>query len=74
MPKFKSKLENLWNEKVIQFKELLTNYENESIPTSSTLYWSEIGSGKRLNIDGRDIPNITYDQLKNKPTSRRNTL
>jgi len=25
MPKFKSKLENLWNEKVIQFKELLKN-------------------------------------------------
>ena len=25
MPKLKSKLENLWNEKVIQFKELLTN-------------------------------------------------
>jgi hypothetical protein len=27
-----------------------------------------LGSGKRLNIDGRDIPNITYDQLSNKPT------
>lgn len=49
-------------------KIYVANYENESIPTSSTLYWSEIGSGKRLNIDGRDIPNITYDQLKNKPT------
>ena len=46
----------------------VANYENESIPTSSTLYWTSIGSGKRLNIDGRDIPNITYDQLNGKPT------
>ncbi len=49
-------------------KIYVANYENESIPTSSTLYWSEIGSGKRLNIDGRDIPNITYSQLSGKPT------
>lgn len=36
------------------------NYENESIPTSSTLYWTDVGPGYRLNIDGRDIPNIPY--------------
>jgi len=46
----------------------VANYENESIPTSSTLYWTSLGSGKRLNIDGRDIPNITYSQLSGKPT------
>jgi hypothetical protein len=36
------------------------NYENESIPTNSTLYWTDVGPGYRLNIDGRDIPNIPY--------------
>lgn len=46
----------------------VANYDNESLPTTNTLYWSSLGSGKRLNIDGRDIPNITYDQLSNKPT------
>lgn len=46
----------------------VANYENESIPTSSTLYWTNIGAGNRLNIDGRDIPNITYAQLTGKPT------
>lgn len=46
----------------------VANYDNESLPTTNTLYWSSLGAGKRLNIDGRDIPNITYDQLSNKPT------
>jgi hypothetical protein len=46
----------------------VANYDNESLPTTNTQYWSSLGSGKRLNIDGRDIPNITYDQLNNKPT------
>jgi hypothetical protein len=46
----------------------VANFENESIPTSNTTYWTSLGSGKRLNIDGRDIPNITYDQLNGKPT------
>jgi hypothetical protein len=36
------------------------NYENESIPTSSDLYWTDVGPGYRLNIDGRDIPNVPY--------------
>jgi len=46
----------------------VANYDNESIPTSSTLYWTNIGSGKRLNIDGRDIPNIIWDNILEKPT------
>jgi hypothetical protein len=36
------------------------NYENESIPVSNALYWTDVGPGYRLNIDGRDIPNIPY--------------
>lgn len=36
------------------------NYENESIEVSNTTYWTNVGSGYRLNIDGRDIPNIPY--------------
>ena len=46
----------------------VANYDNESLPTSNTLYWTDLGPGNRLNIDGRDIPNITYDQLTGKPT------
>ena len=46
----------------------VANFDNESLPTTNTEYWSLIGSGKRLNIDGRDVPNITYDQLNGKPT------
>jgi len=46
----------------------VANYDNESIPTSSTLYWTNIGAGKRLNIDGRDIPNIIWDNILEKPT------
>ena len=45
----------------------IANYDNESLPTSNTQYWTLLGTGKRLNIDGRDIPNITYDQLNGKP-------
>jgi len=45
----------------------VANFENESIPTSSTLYWTNLGPGNRLNIDGRDIQNISYTQLTNKP-------
>jgi hypothetical protein len=46
----------------------VANYDNESLPTSSTLYWTNIGSGNRLNIDGRDIPNILWDNILEKPT------
>lgn len=45
----------------------IANYDNESLPTSNTQYWTNLGSGNRLNIDGRDIPNITYNQLVGKP-------
>jgi hypothetical protein len=31
---------------------------NESIPVNSTSYWTLVGAGYRLNIDGRDIPNL----------------
>lgn len=46
----------------------VANYDNESLPTTNTLYWSSLGPGKRLNIDGRDIPNILWDNIGNKPT------
>ena len=36
------------------------NYDNESLPVSNTTYWTDVGPGYRLNIDGRDIPNIPY--------------
>lgn len=36
----------------------VAKYDNESLPTSNTTYWQNLGSGNRLNIDGRDIPNI----------------
>jgi len=36
------------------------NYENESIAVTNTTYWTDVGPGYRLNIDGRDIPNIPY--------------
>jgi len=34
--------------------------ENESLPVTDDTYWESLGSGYRLNIDGRDIPNIPY--------------
>lgn len=43
-------------------------YDNESIPTTSTTYWQNLGAGNRLNIDGRDIPNIQWSQIENAPT------
>ena len=46
----------------------VANYENESMPTSSELYWTNLGAGKRINIDGRDIPNIPYSSLTGKPS------
>jgi len=46
----------------------VANFDNESLPTNNTLYWSLIGPGKRLNIDGRDIPNILWDNILQKPT------
>ena len=46
----------------------VANYDNESLPTNNTLYWTNIGSGNRLNIDGRDIPNILWDNILEKPT------
>ena len=36
------------------------NFDNESLPVSNETYWTDIGPGYRLNIDGRDIPNIPY--------------
>lgn len=36
------------------------NYENESMPVTNTLYWTDLGPGYRLNIDGRDIQNIPF--------------
>lgn len=45
----------------------VANYDNESMPTTSALYWTNLGPGNRLNIDGRDIPNITYAQLIGAP-------
>lgn len=36
------------------------NFDNESLPVTNTTYWTNIGSGYRLNLDGRDIPNIPY--------------
>lgn len=35
-------------------------FENESIPVTDEIYWENVGPGYRLNIDGRDIPNIPY--------------
>lgn len=46
----------------------VANYENESVPTSSALYWTNLGAGKRINIDGRDIQNIQYSSLSGKPS------
>jgi hypothetical protein len=46
----------------------VANYDNESLPTDNNLYWTNIGAGKRLNIDGRDIPNILWDNILQKPT------
>ena len=45
----------------------VANFDNESLPTTNTQYWTNIGSGNRLNIDGRDIPNILWDNILNKP-------
>jgi hypothetical protein len=36
------------------------NFDNESLPVDNTTYWTDVGPGYRLNIDGRDIPNIPY--------------
>lgn len=36
------------------------NFDNESLPVSNETYWTNVGVGYRLNIDGRDIPNIPY--------------
>jgi hypothetical protein len=46
----------------------VANFDNESLPTTNTQYWSLVGPGNRLNIDGRDIPNILWDNIGNKPT------
>jgi hypothetical protein len=42
-------------------------FDNESIPVTDTTYWENVGPGYRLNIDGRDIPNIPnpFDQNLN---------
>jgi predicted RecA/RadA family phage recombinase len=41
------------------------NYDNESLPVTNTLYWTDLGPGYRLNIDGRDIPNIPQVDISN---------
>ena len=41
------------------------NYDNESIPVTDSLYWTDLGLGYRLNIDGRDIPNIPQVDTSN---------
>jgi hypothetical protein len=41
------------------------NYDNESLPVTNTLYWTDLGPGYRLNIDGRDIPNIPQVDVSN---------
>ena len=46
----------------------VANFDNESLPTSNTEYWTLIGTGNRLNIDGRDIPNILWSNILQKPT------
>jgi len=46
----------------------VANFDNESLPTSNTEYWTLIGTGNRLNIDGRDIPNILWNNILQKPT------
>jgi hypothetical protein len=46
------------------------NYDNESIPVTNTLYWTDVGPGYRLNIDGRDIPNIPYPTISNSANNR----
>jgi hypothetical protein len=46
----------------------VANYDNESLPTSNTTYWTDLGPGNRINVDGRDIPNIQYSQIANTPT------
>ena len=46
----------------------VANFDNESLPTTNTQYWTSLGSGNRLNIDGRDIPNIIWDNILQKPT------
>lgn len=45
----------------------VAKFDNESLPTNNTTYWQNLGSGNRLNIDGRDIPNISnpFDQNLN---------
>lgn len=45
----------------------VANFDNESLPTTNTQYWTNIGAGNRLNIDGRDIPNILWDNILEKP-------
>jgi hypothetical protein len=46
----------------------VAKFDNESMPTSSDVYWQNLGAGKRINIDGRDIQNIQYSQLSGKPS------
>ena len=45
----------------------VANFDNESLPTTNAEYWSLVGPGKRLNIDGRDIANIIWDNILFKP-------
>jgi hypothetical protein len=45
----------------------VANFDNESLPTTNATYWSLVGPGNRLNIDGRDIPNIIWNNILDKP-------
>ena len=45
-------------------------FENESIPVTDTTYWENVGTGYRLNIDGRDIPNIPYPTITSSEDNR----
>lgn len=35
-------------------------FDNESEPVTNETYWENLGPGSRLNLDGRDIPNIPF--------------
>lgn len=46
------------------------NFDNESLPVTNTQYWTDVGAGYRLNIDGRDIPNIPHPTITNSGDNR----
>jgi hypothetical protein len=46
----------------------VANFDNESLPVTNTQYWTNLVIGNRINIVGRDIPNIFYENILNTPT------